>query len=201
MNKNFIYFFILIFILFSTEVKSQETSCEHVEKEPISNGYPCYNDILYFTSNIDTLVEGEIFANDVIFITPTSNHTITLKPKNYNCNNCVEPGDGNGTTIKSRGSGGGKTKSNKIITPSENLKIQSIKVKKNPVKDILELDISENISISNIEIYDSSGKFIKQSANLNKDHKINCSTLSNGKYWISISTTENKKYLLNFIKN
>jgi len=202
MNKNFICFLIIIFILLSIRVKSQETSCEYVEKEPISEGTICWNDILYFTSDVETIVAGEVSANKAIIITPKPNAGITFKPTNPNCNDCAEPSDGNGTTIKSRGSGGGKTK-NKTSSPSEGeSKKHFIKIKKNPAKDVLELYIPKNIIITEYSIYDSFGKKTASSNYpiSNKD-EIRISHLPTGYYRIILTTIENKTYTLTFIKN
>lgn len=186
------------FLLISNNLKSQN-SCFYVEEDPVSKGSICFKDTLHFTSNIETLINGEISANKVIIITPTGLHDIILRPsKKIPCEGCLE--DEGGTTIRTKDrTSGGKDK--KAISESNKITESKISLKKNPVKDILELSVSKNINISNIEIYDSVGKLIKPSAPLNKNHKINCSNFPNGKYWILITTIENKKYILNFIKN
>lgn len=198
MNKNLICFLIIILFLLSIKVKSQETYCEYVEKESISEGAICFNDILYFTSDVETIVAGEVSANNTIIITPKPNAAITFKPTIPDCNDCAEPSDGNGTTIKSRGSGGGKTK-NKSSVPSEKY---FIKIKKNPTKDILELYIPKNTIIAKYSIYDAFGR-ITASSNYpvaNKD-EIKISHLPAGYYRIILTTKENKTITLNFIKN
>ena len=186
------------FLLISNNLKSQN-SCFYVEENSISEGSICIKDTLHFTSNIETLIIGEISANKVIIITPTGFHDIILRPsEKIPCEDCVE-GEG-GTTIRTKDrTSGGKDK--KASSESNKITESKISLKKNPVKDILELSVSKNINISNIEIYDSAGKRIKTSATHNKDYKINCSDFPNGKYWILINTIENKKYILNFIKN
>jgi len=202
MSKNLIYLANIISILISLRLNSQETSCNHVEKETISEGAICWNDILYFTSNVETIVAGEVSANKVIVITPKPNVSITFKAINPNCNNCVEPSDGNGTTIKSRGSGGGKTNNKSSSTSEGESKKHFVKIKKNPAKDVLELYIPKNTTIAEYSIYDSFGKKIASSnyPTPNKD-EIKISHLPTGYYRIILTTTENKTITLNFIKN
>lgn len=64
---------------------------------------------------------------------------------------------------------------------------ESINVYPNPAKDVLQIDISNNIEIANIELFDLSGKKVKKYSS--NDRNLNISGLSAGTYFLRISTT------------
>lgn len=199
MPSKFTFLTFFFISLLSNSLKCQD-SCDYVEHEPISKGKICTLDTLYFTNSVQTQIKGEISANKVIIIKPHGLYAIIIKAGDESCQKCANGNEGN-TTIKTKDrTGGGKNK--KTINPNTTEVLENkIVLKKNPLKDILDFSLPENITISSYQIYSSLGKNIKTSASINKNHQINVSHLPSGKYWITIYTNENKTYTLTFIKN
>jgi|GEM_PF-3227152 len=196
MGKKYIYFFIFL----SIGLKSQESSCTYVEKNAICNGYDeCDEDVLYFTSSISTIIQGAIYAKKEINIKASSNFSITFKPiVNQICESCIENND---TTIKPRGTGGGKGTGKKNSNPDNVLKEPTIRIRKNPAKNLLEIYNPKNIAITQYNIYDSFGNKIQSSSYSTSNNEILISHLPNGIYRVVLNTNENITYTLTFIKN
>lgn len=77
------------------------------------------------------------------------------------------------------------------ILATTNLKINEVSIYPNPTSDILKVKLLKNEK-SKIEIYDLSGKLVKQ-MEANSDHiEINVSTLAKGNYLININTATQK---------
>ncbi len=77
-----------------------------------------------------------------------------------------------------------------ILSANNNIKNHDIKINvlPNPVKDILSVEIHGNTAIKNIQIIDVSGKILKET----KDKNIDCSSISNGSYFIRIEDKQGK---------
>ncbi|PZU83614.1 MAG: hypothetical protein DI529_12445 [Chryseobacterium sp.] len=73
----------------------------------------------------------------------------------------------------------------------------NIKLYPNPVKDILKINLSDNESISEINIYNVAGQKLKT---VSKQSEINVESLSKGVYLIDVKTNKNKTYNSKFIK-
>lgn len=73
----------------------------------------------------------------------------------------------------------------------------NIKLYPNPVKDILKINLSDNETISEINIYNAAGQKLKT---VSKQTEINVESLSKGLYLIDIKTDKNKTYNSKFIK-
>ncbi len=61
----------------------------------------------------------------------------------------------------------------------------------NPIQDILKLDIKQTDILKNLELFDESGKFIKDLTNLVNDNSVDISSLPNGNYILKISIMTN----------
>ncbi len=200
MKLKFIFLLLtLSFFLISNNLKCQN-SCFYVEEESISKGFVCIQDTLHFTNTVETQIKGEISANKIIIIKPGGAYGIILKPNDeIPCQECVE-GEGS-TIIKTKDRTGGNKGKKVIGLEITKNPVNKVSLRKNPVKDLLEFYLPENINISSYQIYDSLGKYIKTTIPINKNSQINISQLPSGKYWITIYTNENKTYTLTFIKN
>ncbi len=74
----------------------------------------------------------------------------------------------------------------------------TVQVFPNPAKDILEIELPENKEIKNWTVFDINGQIIKKENNQN--NKINISEINSGIYYIKIINSENKIFIIKFIK-
>ncbi|GGG58216.1 hypothetical protein GCM10007332_19950 [Epilithonimonas arachidiradicis] len=176
----------------------QTTTCNYVEINPKSKGYVCEENILFFTSSIDTEVRGSISATNEIFVTPTQGYGILVLP-NSPCVGCAESDTG-GIVVKPQKSGnGGKDKLKKSnLQEAEN--IQGLIIEKNPVDNLLKLSLSQGI-IKEVIIFDKTGKQVKRKYNIYKTAEIDVSSLPKGVYGVKTITNNNQTFTKQFIKN
>lgn len=88
-------------------------------------------------------------------------------------------------------------KINDEVMAVNDVKKTNIKLYPNPVKDILKINLSDNETISEINIYNVAGQKLKT---VSKQTEINVESLANGVYMIDIKTDKNKTYNSKFIK-
>ncbi|OJX51182.1 MAG: hypothetical protein BGO88_08350 [Flavobacterium sp. 38-13] len=88
----------------------------------------------------------------------------------------------------------------KDITKTEELyKINidsEIKVYPNPVKDILNFEIKKTDSLTNVEIYDETGKFIDDLTKKINNNAVDISSLPHGSYIVKIITVSNQSEVI-----
>ena len=75
----------------------------------------------------------------------------------------------------------------------------AISIYPNPVNNVLNFNVSENVTISDISIVDITGKLINSSFNLNQK-TIDVSDIQSGVYFVRF-TSEDKTVTKKFIKN
>ncbi|MEZ0006262.1 parallel beta-helix repeat protein [Flavobacterium sp. 28YEA47A] len=86
-----------------------------------------------------------------------------------------------------------------IIKTEELYKINidsEIKVYPNPVKDILNFEIKRTDSLTNVEIYDETGKFIDDLTKKINNNSVDISSLPNGSYIVKIITINNQSEII-----
>ncbi|GGG65779.1 T9SS type A sorting domain-containing protein [Epilithonimonas arachidiradicis] len=88
-------------------------------------------------------------------------------------------------------------KINDEVMAVNDVKKGNMKLYPNPVKDILKINLSDNESISEINIYNVAGQKLKT---VSKQTEINVESLSKGVYMIDVKTDKNKTYNSKFIK-
>jgi len=71
-----------------------------------------------------------------------------------------------------------------------------MKMYPNPVKDLLHFEIKETDSLTNVEIYDETGKFIDDLTKKINDNSVDISSLPNGSYIVKIITINNKSQII-----
>lgn len=71
-----------------------------------------------------------------------------------------------------------------------------MKVYPNPVKDILNFEIKGTDSLTNVQIYDETGKFIEDLTKKINDNSVDISSLPNGSYIVKIITVNNKSQII-----
>ena len=87
---------------------------------------------------------------------------------------------------------------NETLSATNNmLKEDYLKVFPNPVKETLSVNLSDDLELKNVSIYDFLGKF--QSIEINYENKINVSKLYKGVYIIEVNTNQGK-IIKRFIK-
>jgi len=187
---------LFVAMLFLFPFFKAQSTCNYIESNPISNGYFCEGNILFFTSSVNTTVKGGISASEQIFIIPTESYGIMILPAET-CVMCTEPD--NGSTIGTKNGGNGGKNKNRYPDLQEPEHKQKIIIEKNPVDDILKLSLKIG-SIKTIKIYNANGQEV-----LNKDHngtvaELNVSKLTKGIYWAKAITNENQTYTKQFIK-
>ncbi|WP_312766455.1 T9SS type A sorting domain-containing protein [Epilithonimonas sp.] len=185
---------ILVIILSALSSISAQTFCNYTETHASSNGYICNEDILIFTSSVDTTIKGSISANKKITVIPASLYGITILPADP-CTNCTEPT--NGSTIGTNKGGGKGNKQYPIVEPSQ--WTDNIIIEKNPVEILLRLSLKDGL-IKTIIIFDTSGKTIITKNNDEKKAEIDISKLAKGIYGVKTITTTNQIYTKQFIK-
>lgn len=189
---------ILVIILSALSSISAQTFCNYTENHSLSNGHICDEDILIFTSSVDTTVKGGISANKEITVLPASSYGITILPADP-CTDCTEPT--NGSTIGTNKGGGGKGNKqySNIVEPYQ--WVDNIIIEKNPVEISLKLSLKNGL-IKKIIIFDMSGKTIIAKNNYGeKKVEIDISRLAKGVYGVKTITNNNQTFTKRFIKN
>lgn len=176
--------------------KAQSTTYTYVENNPISAGYSCEDNILIFTSSIDTHVKGSISASEQILIMPSQGYGIVILPTDH-CSSCTDPDTG-GTTIGTKKGGGKENESSKLQNPKQ--RQQHLIIEKNPVDHFVKLSLNKGM-LKKIIIFDSTGKEIINKNNFNNTIEVDVSRLTKGTYRVKTITNDNQTYTKQFIKN